>query len=251
MMEKLEQTLGSHEVAEIVEKEHHNVLKDIRRYIGQFTEAKIGFNDFFYESTYIDAKGETRPCYRITRKGCEFIAHKLTGVKGTIFTARYINRFHEMEAELIEQKALPWFIRDYRGKYIILERDFITITGVDIGKRKGFYCDDLRPGNDWNACSNNATNAKIWREYGVDLGSDSIMRYYYPSGVRKALRILKYDKGVKTNPGSYELLMNALDKLPKRKAEKALPATVSEAKREVPITVSIMLNGSTVKVIAE
>lgn len=31
------------------------------------------------------------------QKGCEFIAHKLTGTKGTIFTARYINRFHEME----------------------------------------------------------------------------------------------------------------------------------------------------------
>ena len=33
----------------------------------------------------------------MTKKGCEFIAHKLTGVKGTEFTAKYINRFHEME----------------------------------------------------------------------------------------------------------------------------------------------------------
>lgn len=31
------------------------------------------------------------------KKGCEFIAHKMTGQKGTEFTARYINRFHEME----------------------------------------------------------------------------------------------------------------------------------------------------------
>ena len=36
-------------------------------------------------------------CYQVTKKGCEFIAHKLTGVKGTEFTAKYINRFHEME----------------------------------------------------------------------------------------------------------------------------------------------------------
>ena len=42
------------------------------------------------------------PCYRITKKGCEFIAHKLTGVKGTEFTARYVNRFHEMENKLSE-----------------------------------------------------------------------------------------------------------------------------------------------------
>lgn len=37
------------------------------------------------------------PCFMVTKKGCEFIAHKLTGQKGTEFTARYINRFHEME----------------------------------------------------------------------------------------------------------------------------------------------------------
>lgn len=40
------------------------------------------------------------PCYRITKKGCEFIAHKLTGTKGTEFTARYINKFHQMETTL-------------------------------------------------------------------------------------------------------------------------------------------------------
>lgn len=49
-------------------------------------------------------KGETRPCYHITRKGCDLIANKLTGTKGTIFTARYINRFHEMESILSEPK---------------------------------------------------------------------------------------------------------------------------------------------------
>lgn len=33
----------------------------------------------------------------MTRKGCEFIANKLTGQKGTEFTARYVNKFHELE----------------------------------------------------------------------------------------------------------------------------------------------------------
>ncbi len=37
-----------------------------------------------------------------TKKGCEFIAHKLTGIKGTEFTAKYINRFHDME-DVIQQ----------------------------------------------------------------------------------------------------------------------------------------------------
>lgn len=50
-----------------------------------FIEGNIPFNEFFKECTYIDGKGETRPYYRVTKKGCEFIAHKLTGTKGTIF----------------------------------------------------------------------------------------------------------------------------------------------------------------------
>lgn len=51
----------------------------------------------FIKSSYIDVKGEKRICFNITRKGCEFIAHKMTSQKGTEFTARYINRFHELE----------------------------------------------------------------------------------------------------------------------------------------------------------
>lgn len=91
------QYIDSREVAEIVGKEHSKLLKDIRRYIGQLDEAKIGFNEFFMESQYTDKLNRKKTCYLVTKKGCEFIAHKLTGIKGTKFTATYINRFHEME----------------------------------------------------------------------------------------------------------------------------------------------------------
>lgn len=81
----------------MVEKEHYDLLKDIRRYCEQFSLGKIPLSDFFEETTYKTDRGKEYPCYNITRKGCEFIANKLTGVKGTQFTARYINRFHAME----------------------------------------------------------------------------------------------------------------------------------------------------------
>ena len=96
-MEKIEQTISSIEVAEMVGKEHKELLRDIRRYVHQMNQSNLALVDFFTESTYKDGKGETRPCYNITKKGCEFIAHKLTGIKGTEFTAKYINRFHDME----------------------------------------------------------------------------------------------------------------------------------------------------------
>lgn len=92
----------------MIGKEHGKLLKDIRRYTSQIAQANIGLGneskialvDFFRENTYKDANNQSRPCYDITKKGCEFIAHKLTGVKGTAFTAQYINRFHDMEQAL-------------------------------------------------------------------------------------------------------------------------------------------------------
>lgn len=96
-MNQIEQRIDSREVAEMVEKDHKLLMRDIRRYIEHLNENKIAPVDFFTEGTYKDRKGETRPCFLVTRKGCEFIAHKLTGVKGADFTARYIDRFHAME----------------------------------------------------------------------------------------------------------------------------------------------------------
>lgn len=89
--------LDSREVAEMVGKEHNKLLRDIRVYITQLNASKVGHTDFFTESQYTDKSNRQKPCYLVTKKGCEFIAHKLTGVKGTEFTAKYINRFHEME----------------------------------------------------------------------------------------------------------------------------------------------------------
>lgn len=90
-------TITSMEAAEWCGKEHSKLLRDIRNYISQLGEAKIGFSDFFKESTYITEQNKQLPCFLVSKKGCEFIAHKMTGQKGTEFTARYINRFHEME----------------------------------------------------------------------------------------------------------------------------------------------------------
>ncbi len=100
MQKGLEQTLDSREVAEMVGKDHAMLLRDLRRYDKQFTECNLAVSEFFKKSEYKDSTGRTLPCYLVTKKGCEFIAHKLTGKKGTEFTARYINRFHEMETEL-------------------------------------------------------------------------------------------------------------------------------------------------------
>lgn len=96
-MNSKQKYIDSREVAGMVGKEHNKLLRDIREYCNQLSQSKIGQSDFFTESTYKSDRGKEYPCYLVTKKGCEFITHKLTGIKGTEFTARYIERFHEME----------------------------------------------------------------------------------------------------------------------------------------------------------
>lgn len=105
-------TIDSREVARMVEKRHADLLRDLNifsNYLSDSIERKIALNEFWQESSYKDKIGRKLTCYLITKKGCEFIAHKMTGKKGAIFTATYINRFHAMEEALKhpKQKWLP------------------------------------------------------------------------------------------------------------------------------------------------
>ncbi len=127
-------TLDSLEVAEILHKAHAHLLREINTYSGYLTESKIGLSEFWQESTYKDVTGRTLKCYLITKKGCEFIAHKITGKKGALFTATYINRFHEMEEALMHPKsAVPAssFRRvTWRGEVVMTSTHLASIMGL-------------------------------------------------------------------------------------------------------------------------
>lgn len=92
--------VDSRQVADMVGKRHADLLESIKGYIVILTNGEFRSLDFFIESTYLDSKGEARPCYLITRKGCDMVANKMTGEKGVLFTAAYISTFYEMEKQL-------------------------------------------------------------------------------------------------------------------------------------------------------
>ncbi len=103
MSELRKTTITTLEVAEMMEVPHSDLLKKIegrkdrKGYIQILNEGQMSVVDFFCKSSYMDAKGEERPCYEVTRLGCDFLANKSTGEKGVLFTARYVKRFQEME----------------------------------------------------------------------------------------------------------------------------------------------------------
>ncbi|MBK5076658.1 Rha family transcriptional regulator [Lactococcus lactis] len=102
-MNQLENTLTSLEVAEMVGRRHDQVIRDIRKITEQLNDHKNVDVDYFTEDTYKDGKGEIRPCYRLTKKGCELFSTRMTGAKGTQFAMAYIDRFNQMEQHIKQQ----------------------------------------------------------------------------------------------------------------------------------------------------
>ncbi|NNJ32458.1 Rha family transcriptional regulator [Lacrimispora defluvii] len=92
----------SREVAVAVESRHADLLEKINGFILHLTDGDFRSLDYFVPNSYIDSKGEERPCFLCTKKGCDMIANKLQGKKGVQFTARYIEAFDKMK-EFIEK----------------------------------------------------------------------------------------------------------------------------------------------------
>lgn len=177
-MNKVEQKLDSREVAEMVGKEHKNIIRDIRGYLVEFSQLNFEPSDFFIESTYKNERGKVYPCYLITKKGCEFIAHKLTGVKGTEFTAKYINRFHEIEG--IIQSHIP------QGKELLA---LAVLEAQKTIEEQTSKIEEMKPHAILGQAITSANTsilvgdlAKILRQNGIDTGAQRLFEYLREKG---------------------------------------------------------------------
>ncbi|MFD2867513.1 Rha family transcriptional regulator [Kurthia populi] len=99
-------TINSLEVAEMVERNHRDVMRDIRNIVSQLGERKIAHTPYFLETKYEhEQNGQLYPMFLLTKKGCELYSTRMTGTKGTIFAVAYIERFNQMEQVI--QQNLP------------------------------------------------------------------------------------------------------------------------------------------------
>lgn len=83
-------------VAAYFSKRHDNIIQKIQTL--ECSPEFIALN--FKAVDYTDAKGETRPCYEITRSGFMFLVMGFTGKKAAHLKENYINAFDAMEAQL-------------------------------------------------------------------------------------------------------------------------------------------------------
>ena len=104
-MKELENRISSREVAEMMEVTHANLLQKIDNINNDFREMKIQFSKYWIESTYkVDGQNRGYKEYLITKRGCEFLAHKTTGTKGNLFTDKYMDRFEQMKDYITKEQ---------------------------------------------------------------------------------------------------------------------------------------------------
>ena len=93
--------ISSRDIADMISKRHDNLVRVIDHYIeiiGQ--NSNLRADDFFVETSYTAGTGKNYKAYFLTKKGCDMVANKMTGDKGILFTATYIDKFYEMEKKL-------------------------------------------------------------------------------------------------------------------------------------------------------
>lgn len=88
-------------VAQMFEKNHQHVLRDIRDL--ERTCSEEFWQSNFGQSNY-KVRGKEYPCYHLTRDGFTILAMGFTGEKAIQFKELYISKFNEMERLLTSQQ---------------------------------------------------------------------------------------------------------------------------------------------------
>lgn len=131
--------VNSRDVAEFFEKEHKNVLRDID---GILTGSDVS-PSWFRASDYLDAKGESRRSFDLTRQGFTLLVMGWTGERAMTFKIRYIEAFDAMEAALrapntispdqfiqaVREIVAPLAVR-FDGQDRAIERIDVRIDGI-------------------------------------------------------------------------------------------------------------------------
>lgn len=83
------------------------MLKKIDGINEDLNSEKIRPSKYWIESTYRQAgNGKENRNFLITKRGCEFLAHKTTGTKGNLFTDRYMDRFEQMKEHIRNEQIV-------------------------------------------------------------------------------------------------------------------------------------------------
>lgn len=117
-------------VADYFGKKHNNVMRDIRNILDVCSETFSLLN--FEQRTYQNSRGQTQPCFFLTKSGFAMTALGFTGKKAIEFREAYITRFDEMEAKLAAKEMKKLELSYVRDRYLPFDepviRESVTLS---------------------------------------------------------------------------------------------------------------------------
>lgn len=123
VIENMEKKMSTREIAELTEKEHKHVMRDVRMLIDQraINGSKIG------PVEYTDAKGEKRPEYLL-----DFHA-TMTLVTGynAVLRSKVIKRWRELETGQVQPIATTLLLNEAAGRSFIIFKQVAEECGLE------------------------------------------------------------------------------------------------------------------------
>lgn len=173
--------VDSREVADMIGKQHKDLLESIRSYEQFLLSGEFRSVDFFIPSTYQDSTGRTLPCYLLTRKGCDMVANKMTGLKGVLFTAAYVTKFEEMEKQLLRpqdsymiedpiERAKKW-IKEQEERQLLQADKKLLEAAIEQQRPKVIFAEALEVSSNTILIGE---LAKILRQNGITIGQNRL-----------------------------------------------------------------------------
>ena len=86
-------TMSSVEIANLTGKNHSDVLRDIRNTLEQ-----AGIGESRFASTYLDAQGKDRPCYKLPKLECDLV---MTGYS-VPYRLAILTRWQQLETAMVK-----------------------------------------------------------------------------------------------------------------------------------------------------
>ena len=142
--------VNSRDVAAVFEKRHDHVLRDIDQLLHSDAVPNFG-GGWFRPLEYLDANGQGRPSFNLTRQAFTLLVMGWTGDRAMQFKVRYIQAFDEMESLLkastpatqddlirsIREIVAPLAVR-FDGQDVAIERIETRVDSIaeDVGSIK-------------------------------------------------------------------------------------------------------------------
>lgn len=163
-------------IAEVFEKEHRNVLRDIDAF-----KDVLNFEQMFYETTEPDGYGRPQRVYQMNRDGFSLLAMGFTGQKALEWKVKYIEAFNYMEQQL-NTPELQMAHGLLAAKTLIEQKDKLIAEQKQIieeQKPKALFADAVSA-SDSSILIRDL--AKMVRQNGVEIGEKRLFKWLRERG---------------------------------------------------------------------